>query len=178
MSLKQRGEIFLHLPWCYGFELWGFLAHWLLQRLGVASETKLFIIIFIKHGMLLVVNVRQMQMTCKNVTLAEWKWLVDLRITWSKSTVSYSILCAIIKYWKTKRNGFEVFKKNFLKCGRRPVSLSLLLLPNSSSFSVFPSQVNGTTPQPSNSENQRLGVTSYLSFPLPDSFGLIYYQVS
>lgn len=57
------------------------------------------------------------------------------------------------------------------------VSLSLLLSPNSSSRSVFSPLANDTTPQPSNSADQRLGMMSYLPFPLPNPSGLLYHQV-
>lgn len=50
-------------------------------RLGVTSETKLVTFMFIKHGMLHMVNLRKMQITCKKATLAKWKQLIGLRIT-------------------------------------------------------------------------------------------------
>lgn len=77
----QRGKAFLHLAGCE-VELW---------RLSALPETASF-----AHLCSLVMS------WCKQ--------LVGLRNTWLKNTIPYSILCAIIKYWKkSKFNEFEVF---------------------------------------------------------------------
>lgn len=121
---------------------------------------------FIKYGRLHMVTLR-----CKwHVKHFRQMETVGLRIAWRKNTVPYSILCAKIKYWKTKTKWIWKSLTTFVLTWYVGQYLSPSCSPYGSSVSLPP--VDDATPHSSNSANQRLGMTSDLSLLLPNPSGL------